>query len=233
MMPSIPDLLFVAIVAVGWPLYEQYVDWPRFLRWLRDDPASARVREYRVTVVRQWALAAVGAVLWTRAGRSWAALGLVAPRGWRLWVSLIIVLALAALNTTQAVQVARSEKARTYVRRAAVHVESILPHTRTEFRWFLAVSVTAGVCEEFLFRGYVITALAPVLTWWGAAALQVPFFGWLHAYQGRTGIVRTAMVGAVMAIIVGMTHSLVPAMVLHALVDIGSGVVSWVALREG
>jgi hypothetical protein len=44
--------------------------------------------------------------------------------------------------------------------------------------------------------------------------------------------VRTAIVGAVMALVVAPTRSLFPAMALHALVDAGSGLVTWIALRE-
>ena len=96
----------------------------------------------------------------------------------------------------------------------------------------MALSVTAGVCEELLFRGLLIGMLAPWLGWWGAAALGVPLFGVLHAYQGRAGMVRTAIVGAALTGVVAATGSLLPAMALHALIDVGSGLVTWTVLRE-
>ncbi|MCI0376926.1 MAG: CPBP family intramembrane metalloprotease [Gemmataceae bacterium] len=46
--------------------------------------------------------------------------------------------------------------------------------------WFGGVSLTAGFCEEFLFRGYFIWVFAPWLGWWGAAALSVLIFAILH-----------------------------------------------------
>jgi len=231
-MPHVLDFVFVALLAVAWPLYEHFVDWPRFMRRLRDEPLQARPREYAGTIATQWLIVAAAVALWVRAGRPWAALGLAAPGGLRLWVSAAVVMLLAALYGAQAAALARSPKARGRVRQAIVRLEALLPHTTSEFRWFLALSLTAGVCEEFLFRGYLVWTLAPWLGWWGAAALGAGCFGLLHAYQGRSGIVRTAIVGAGMALVVALTRSLLPAMALHALIDLGSGLVTWVALRE-
>jgi|GEM_PF-355793 len=231
-MPAAPDLVFVALLAVAWPLYEHFVGWPRFLRRLRDEPLRARPREYAATMATQWLLAAAAVALWVRAGRPWRALGLAAPGGSRLWLAAVALTLLAALYGSQAAALARSPGARARVRQAIAPLEALLPHTAPELRWFLAVSVTAGVCEELLFRGWFTWTLAPWLGWWGAAALGAGCFGLLHAYQGRSGIVRTAIVGAVMALVVALTRSLLPAMALHALVDIGSGLVTWIALRE-
>lgn len=231
-MPDVPDLLFVALLAVAWPLYEHFVDWPRFQRRLRDEPLRARTREYRATIATQWPIVAVAVAPWLRFHRPWAALGLVLPAGWRLWSTAAVVTLLAALYASQAAALARTPQARARVRRAVASLEGLLPHTTPELRRFVALSVTAGACEEFLFRGYFPWALAPWLGWWGAAALGAACFGLLHGYQGRKGVVRTAVVGAAMVLVVAATRSLVPAMVLHALIDVGSGVVTWTALRE-
>jgi membrane protease YdiL (CAAX protease family) len=110
-------------------------------------------------------------------------------------------------------------------------VEPVLPHNDRELRWFLGVSMTAGLCEEFLFRGYLIGAMAPLLGWWGAAAAALIPFGLMHGYQGKAGIIKTTIVGAVMTLIVAVTHSLIPAMVLHAVIDIGGGVVTYTILK--
>src|SRR5262249_22991208 len=108
----------------------------------------------------------------------------------------------------------------------------IMPHTTREFGWLLAVSLTAGVCEEFLYRGYFIRALSPWLSWWGAAALSALAFGLLHTYQGRHGVISVALMGIIFTLVVAATRSLFPAIALHALMDAGNGLVFWIALRE-
>lgn len=98
--------------------------------------------------------------------------------------------------------------------------------------WFGGVSLTAGFCEEFLFRGYFIWALAPRLGWWGAATLSAVFFALWHAYQGWNGVLRTGIFGAFFTLVMAVFHSLWPAIALHALVDLGAGMMAWLALRE-
>jgi membrane protease YdiL (CAAX protease family) len=229
----IPDLLVVLALVALWPLYEHFVDWPAFQRRVREDPQRARAREYVGTMVVQWSMVAIAGGVWLARGRGLLALGLIVPVGWRLVASVVALVLLAWMYLRQVPAVAGSERLRRLVaaRMDALHVRDLLPRTRAELWLFLALSVTAGVCEEFLFRGFLLQALAPVLGWWGAAALGVPVFGLLHSMQGREGMLRTAAVGAVLTLVVAATHSLLPAMALHALVDIGSGSLGWV-VRE-
>jgi membrane protease YdiL (CAAX protease family) len=108
----------------------------------------------------------------------------------------------------------------------------MLPHTRQEELWFLILSTTAGFCEELVYRGYLPWVFAPWLGVPGAMAAVVAIFGLSHAYQGRKGAVRATIAGAVMAVIVMTTGSLIPAMIMHALIDICGGTVGYWLLRD-
>jgi membrane protease YdiL (CAAX protease family) len=232
-MPA-TDLLMVLALAVAWPAYEHFVDWPAFQRRLGHDPAGARTREYAGTIVLQWLMVAVAGAVWMGQGRPLLSLGLVVPGGWRLPASVAAVVLLGWMYLRQVPTVARSERLRRLVaaRMDGLHVRDLLPRTARELWLFLALAVTAGICEELLLRGFLLQALAPVVGWWGAAALGVPVFGVLHAMQGREGMLRTAAVGAALTLVVAATRSLLPAMALHALVDIGSGSLGWVVRGE-
>jgi membrane protease YdiL (CAAX protease family) len=61
--------------------------------------------------------------------------------------------------------------------RAFGDVVQILPATRSERGWFLAVALTAGICEELLFRG----ALLP----WLGHVPQALIFALLHVGPSR------------------------------------------------
>jgi hypothetical protein len=52
-------------------------------------------------------------------------------------------------------------------------------------------------------------------------------------YQGWTGALRTGIVGAIFTLAVAIFNSLWPAIALHALLDLGQGMIAWLALREG
>jgi len=233
-MATALDLAFVLLIAAAWPLYEHFVDWPSFQRSLREVPDRARMREYARSIGVQWTLAAAGTMLWLRAGRSWSALGVRMPQGVRLWAGAALVLLLGALYARQVAALARSPETRARLRGhlARAAFGDLLPRNGAEARWMMGLSVTAGVCEELLFRGLFIGMLVPWLGWWGAAALGVPAFGLLHAYQGTGGIVRTAVVGVALTLVVAASRSLLPAMALHALVDVGSGLATWMVLKE-
>jgi len=233
-MPTTLDLASVAVLAIAWPLYEHFLDWPAFQRRVRRDPSPARLLEYRSSILIQWIFAAAVIAIWVRAGRSWTTLRLSAPTGWRLWMGIVLVVGFAALQGWQLTAIAHSPATKAHLRKRFGEMElaALLPRTGMELGWMFALSLTAGFVEELLFRGYVVAAMAPWWTWWGAAAFSVAAFGVLHAYQGRAGIVRTAAVGAALTLLVAATRSLIPAMVLHALADIASGTAGWLALSD-
>jgi membrane protease YdiL (CAAX protease family) len=233
-MPTKLELVYLLSIAVIWPLYEYFIDWPEIQRLFGEQRRSARIRMYRRSITTQWALVAAGIALWMVKDKDWEVLRLSPPDRWRLLLALVLVVLLAALQTVQALKVLRSAQLREHLREMLTQSEmaDVLPHTRQEFKVFIAASITAGICEEILFRGFFIVILAPVLGWWPSAGLALLIFGALHAYQGRSGIIRTAVVGALMTLVLVATQSLVTAMVLHALLDGGSGLVTWIALRE-
>ena len=216
-MATLLDLLYVALFAVVLPLWGYLVSWPAFDRQLQADPARARKRLWIGAIGYPWALVAVGAALWIANDRSWTSLGFSVPDGWRLWVSVGLVLLIVVYNVYSAAAVARDPEARASVRQQFFgKLADVMPHTRTELYWFGGVSLTAGFCEEFLYRGYFIWALAPWLGWWGAAALSVALFASGHAYQGWNGVLRTGIVGTLFTLVVAIFNSLWPAIVLHA-----------------
>jgi uncharacterized protein len=231
-MPDLLALIYALLVAVGWPLYDYFIDWPRFMRDLERDPHGARRREYLSAILLQWLLAGVAVSLRLRANPSWPAPALHLPSGWRLWAAAGFLLLFVGVQNLNILKASRSERTRAYIRAHMTQAQPLLPSTTEELVGFLGLSVTAGLCEEFLFRGYLIWVLAPYLGWWGAAAFSLLSFGVVHAYQGRKGVIQATVFGALLTLIVAVTGSLVPAMIFHGVLDAGSGVMAWISLRE-
>ncbi len=231
-MTTLPDLLYVSLFAVAFPLWDYLVFWPAFHRQPRTDPARARTRLWTGNIGYLWTLVAVGVALWVANDRSWTSFGFSVPDGWRLWTSIALFLLLAAYHAYAVATLARSSEARASMRQQFGKLTTFMPHTRTEMYWFGGVSLTAGFCEEFLYRGYFLWVFSPWLGWWGAAALSLPFFAMAHVYQGWNGVLRTGMIGAFFTLVVAIFDSLWPAIALHALLDLGQGMIAWLALRE-
>jgi len=113
-------------------------------------------------------------------------------------------------------------------------LKALLPRTAEE-RWaFAGLSLAAGFGEEIVYRGYAIPILAGLIGPIGAAALTSAVFGVLHAYQGTVGIVRTAVLGGLLAWGFLSTGSLWPAVAAHALIDVVAGLVlaKWLMVPE-
>ena len=231
-MPVLLDYLYVVYFAAIGVLIDYLIFWPKFRRRSQVDPIRTRMWAWRWTMVGAWGVVIVGALLWTMHGRSWSSFGFSPPTGWRLWASLALVLVMVGYQVVSAVALVRSADERAKVGAQIGSLTTIVPHTRRELYWFSGVSLTAGFCEEFQFRGYFIWVMSPWLGWWGAAALSLVCFAVGHLYQGWSGVLKTGIVGGLLTLVVAIFDSLWPAIVLHALVDVGSGIMTWLVLRE-
>lgn len=102
-------------------------------------------------------------------------------------------------------------------------IRALLPRTRDELPYGAGLSVSAGVCEELLFRlglpalVYAVTGDA-LVAFLGATLL----FGALHAYQGPLGILFSTVLGAVFAALYLLTGSILIPIVLHVVIDLRS-----------
>lgn len=104
-------------------------------------------------------------------------------------------------------------------------LRALLPRTRRERTLFGVVSLAAGTGEEVAYRGYLIPVLATVTGLGPAAVLSTLVFGVLHAYQGWLGVLRTGVMGAMLAAGFLASGSLWPPIIAHVLIDVLAGIV--------
>lgn len=110
------------------------------------------------------------------------------------------------------------------VNQLITQIRRILPVTASERKVFIAVAITAGVCEEFLYRGWLLNLFANVLgSVWIGLLISSILFGIAHAYQGRRGVFGTGALGAVFGAVFVVTGSLFLSQLLHAAMDINNG----------
>jgi uncharacterized protein len=207
----------------------------RFEGRLRSDP-GARRSFYRRLLVLEWGLAVLALVVWLSApGVDAAEVGLRWPEQWPgplTGVVVLLVLLFVAVSTRALRGGALLEAAEPVRRRpgegrhsepAAHATLALLPRTPGERRLFTVVGVTAGVCEEWLYRGFFLAVVAAVAGGLPTAVLVVVAavaFGLAHAYQGPAGIVATGLLGGVMAAVYLQTGSLLLPVLLHVVIDL-------------
>lgn len=100
-------------------------------------------------------------------------------------------------------------------------IEALLPRTKNEKLWFILVALSAGVCEELIFRGYGLR-LFESFGFTGIALLIVTAaaFGLVHIYQGFVGVITSAIMGALFTLIYIQTGSLWWAIAAHIFIDL-------------
>ena len=185
---------------------------------------AERLSLYWSTIAFQWIAAIV--VGW----RAWAhgltaqQLGLVMPG--RVWLVVITVCGAVLIVTLQWLNMRRMGRSTSPLRGPIQALaERILPRSRTELVPFLGLAVTAGLCEEFLYRGFAMAVIARAgLPAGEVILLSSILFGLAHLYQGRAGFVSTMVLGFLFGISRTALGSLVPAIVWHTGVDIVAGI---------
>lgn len=209
-------LLGSAVVEWRW----QY---PSFVRAVEKGVPGVRSRYYAVAIVTEWVCAAGLVALWIVERRPWSGLLLGGGPPWRLAIGWALAAAYVWLALAQRRALLSRPKRLERLMTVLTGVVPLLPRTPGERRGFATLSVTAGICEELLFRGFVLW----YATQWAGPIAAFPIscaiFGFVHIYFGPDHVPRTAIAGALFYLVAMAGGSLLPAMVCHAVADLVSG----------
>ncbi len=222
--PGLLDYLVLAAILIE-PIFWRW-HWPRCIREIRAGVAGARARVYRKLLAGAWIITLSLLVLWIAKARSWSALrlGFSGPLRSGIGFSLaLIIVALLVLQARKIRQALAHPKAVARLCEKLAFANPLVPATTGQRHAFWLVSLTAGICEEVLFRGFLIWLITAWLGLVAGVVLSSIIFGFAHIYLGAAQVPRTALVGLALALIVVASGSLWPAIVIHAAIDLSSG----------
>jgi uncharacterized protein len=182
---------------------------------LRDIETIPRSALYTSSIVSLWAIAVMTWAVTRLSHVDLMAIGM-RPLPWLTavgWTAALTLGGIAVIQASDALGLRESEVTR-----------QLLPATSSERALFAGVALTAGICEELVFRGFLLMALTLATGSIPLAVLLVSFaFGVVHAYQDPAGVGRAALLGLVLAIPVITTGSIYPSMAAHFIIDIIGG----------
>lgn len=197
--------------------------------------SSQRLSLYASTIAFQWLIVAV--IYWRSVARHLtpADLGLVASGVWQTLSVAFVFTALLCVNQWAGL-------------RKIAHVpadqrgflfqftQKIMPQTFVETFVFIALALTAGLSEEFIYRGFVFALFSGVLGSSASAILSAmvassTWFAAAHLYQGRRGVATTFVLGMLFSAVRVWTGNLAPAIMGHVGVDLVVGLYAPRALR--
>ncbi len=192
-----------------------------------------RIALYLSTIGFQWLLA--GLVAW----RAWARgftlteLGMVVPTVFAtVLAALVGSILFGVFQWTNLRRAGRVRAAATTTLRQVAR--KILPRTPAEDLPYFGLAATAGICEEFLYRGFAMAALARLgISGWLIVVTTAVLFGLAHLYQGRSGLVGTTLVGLVLGGARLWLGSLFPMVAWHTVIDVVAGLAGGKYLLSG
>jgi membrane protease YdiL (CAAX protease family) len=197
--------------------------------------AGARLLFYRTQLVWQWSWVVVLVVILIPITSPLQWIGLTPPSlvGWVILGALVLGIALSIFLLR------RNPGALAAMQRSLQSTSLWLPTTPRERTWYALTALTAGICEELLYRGFLIRFISltfPGIDFLIVCILSGIIYGFSRLYQGMRGVMQASMMGFSFAIIyflsgnlisiisrgqlAGITGSVIPAIVFHALAEL-------------
>ena len=174
----------------------------------------ASVHDNLSAITRDWILVAIlAAIGFVGQKRSAEFFGLRVP-GWRDVIAMLGVFVASAVIGVLVTDIA--------VVHAALRRISSPDFMKVPFDVRLALVLTAGICEEFIFRGFVIEQIGE---WTGSlslgAGISLLFFVVPHAwlYGFTAGLAIPAVLGASLTLLYLWRRNLPVCMLMHAMMD--------------
>jgi hypothetical protein len=102
-----------------------------------------------------------------------------------------------------------------------------LPKTKKELNWFIILSISAGVCEEVIFRLFLFEFLKENAALLIAFILANIIFAITHIGMGKQNIIASFILGFLFSVIYYFTENIWIAILLHIAIDINSGILGY------
>jgi len=181
-----------------------------------------RTALYLTTAIWEWMLTAY--VLWG-VWRRGVSLNEVTGAKWKSFVNFARDFGIAILFWFVALMVLGATAVALHFRGSKESVGFLAPRGVAQIALWVVVCVTAGFCEETIFRGYLQKQF---IAWSGSATAGVVasavVFGACHVYQGVKPAIVITVYGLMFGILAQWRKSLRPGMMTHALHDTVSGI---------
>ncbi len=177
-----------------------------------------------------WAMALLALGIWWWGDRPLARIGLCQPNpATTKWSALIAGLIVATWAFDFFWQTRPRRLANT--RREWLKNTPFMPDSIKESVWFVPLALSAGICEEVVFRGYLIRYFESLLgdqSWsaWLAMLIPAAVFAWGHRYQRRIAMIKIFLLALAFGTLFIVSGSLLWCALIHFGIDFAAGLTS-------
>jgi membrane protease YdiL (CAAX protease family) len=213
------DHIFIFLLVAVYPPLSAW-SYRREVQRIEAGKPANRLSIYASTAIIEWLALAVLLFAWFWLERPLGELGFTTPAGAGFYIGIVLVLLVSAGLVLQWGKVERLTCAERQEQRALLgKLVHFLPHTRREARALYGLSLTAGVVEEIVYRGFLIWYLVFYVPMWSAVLISSISFGLAHSYQGASGAFRCGLLGLAFAGLYLLTGSIWAPIIGHFLLD--------------
>jgi membrane protease YdiL (CAAX protease family) len=111
-------------------------------------------------------------------------------------------------------------------------LQALAPQSALGFALWLVLSISAGMCEEFVFRGYLQRQFTALARNAGAGiVISALVFSVGHLYEGGVKAIVIGIFGILLGVLAHARRSLAPGMIAHAWHDIFAGALLYLLPR--
>jgi hypothetical protein len=212
--------ILIAIIAIFYPLYIVLT-----YRKVNDSIKSNgkfRIIDYKETIVIFWILTVliiVNAILYNELRLNFHptlnTIGIIAAVLISLFIGILIAQPKIRTEDAPAIKDKMNE------------VYHYLPKTKQELNWFYFLSLSAGICEEIIFRLFMFSYLLENTNLIIAFVLTNVVFALTHIGTGKRNILSAFSLGLLFTTIYYFTDNIWFAIILHSAIDIYGGILGY------
>ncbi len=231
--PGIWDHLLIFLLGIVLPSFAVFQSQPEMKSLEFDTVMKKQV--YYGNSFFQWICAIAVMIVWWSYGRSLVEMGFCVPEWSRMGIILIFLFSF--LYGMDVWWEMRNPDKIAETKAKWLKDVPFLPVNWLELKHFLFVALTAGVCEEIIFRGFFIQYFLAINTdnlLGNCLSVIIPafLFAFGHLYQGGKAVVKTMLMAILFGWIFLVTKSLWPLIILHFLVDVIGGYLAMKILSD-
>lgn len=232
--PTIADHVVMVIMGIILPAFAVTQSQPEMEEMEFD--TQSKVDLYYSNGLTMWILTLIISFVWFFSGRPMYEIGFEFPQfNGSLW--MILTLGFVVIYGLDAWNEIRNDTKKQETKKRLQEDVPFLPTTNLELQHFAILSLTAGFCEEVIFRGYFIqyflsfTGTSPTGQF-VAIVLPGVIFALSHLYQGWKAVAKIMILAIVFGYIFIETQSIWIVVILHFLVDLIGGYLAMNLLKE-
>lgn len=216
-MTSITTILIASIVGIIYPLY--IVATHKRVNENIKNNEKYRLIDYKQTLIIFWGLTILillNSYFYTHPELNFT------PK--LSFINIIISIAVIGFAYFQYTTTRVSEDSAMVLKEKLKDIYYYLPKNDKELKWFLLLSISAGICEEIIFRLFMFEFLNETTHLIIAFVLTNLIFSLTHIGSGKKNLLSSFILGLLFSMIYYFTNNIWIAIILHVFIDINVGI---------